>query len=83
MPFIDSSNLVLVQEFLLVFLRARFHGELIKIGIKFVLFELDFTVVSNSHACLLVAEDLVLLDLGEAGARHDDAAPLVLVDLVV
>ena len=83
MPLIDSAYLVLGQEFLLVFLRARFHGELIKIGIKFVLFELNFTVVSHSHACLLVAENLVLLDLGEAGARHDDAASLVFVDLVV
>ena len=83
MPFIDSSYLIFWQELLLVFLIAGLHGKLVEIGIKLVLFEQYLTVVSYSHTCLLVTKDLILLNLRETRAWHDDATPLIFVDLVV
>ena len=83
MPLAAALDLVLAQDLLLLFLRAALHRQLVEIGEELVLVALYSTVVAYCDACLVVAEDAVVLDLREAGAGADDATPLVLVDLVV
>ena len=49
------------------------HRDLIKVGEELVLLHVYAAVVAHCDARLVVPEDLVLLYLGEGGARADDA----------
>ena len=44
---------------------------------------MHFAVVSHGHSCLIVSKNLILLNLRETGAWHDDTTTLVLMNLIV
>ncbi len=48
------------------------HRYLIEVGEELVLLHVYSAVVTDRDACLIVAEDLILLYLGEGGARTYD-----------
>ena len=83
MKFIYPLYRVLRYDGLLFICLRIFHGELVEIGEQFIVLKLHFRIVSHRHTRLIVSENLVLLDLGETGSTHYDAAPLVLVDLII
>ena len=44
---------------------------------------MHFAVVSNGNTCLIVSENLVLLDLGKTRSAHNYATSLIFVDLII
>ena len=44
---------------------------------------MHFRVVANRHSCLVISENLVLLDLRETRSTHYDTTPLILMDLII
>lgn len=83
MPLIDALNLVFLQNLPLFFVRAALHRNLVKVRIQLILVALNPAVVPDSDARLVVSENAVVFNLGEARAGADDSATLVFVDLVI
>lgn len=44
---------------------------------------MNFAIVSHSDTCLIISKYLILFNLGKTGSRHDDAAPLVFMNLII